>query len=117
MSWTVDAPNDSLRAAEAARDAAPAHTQRLGDLLDRDITIIVDAERAGSSRASHARASSDSATRSCCCKARGGALSGQVAFELDECGEDMEHQPAARAGRVDRIVQATKSDLAAAEVP
>jgi hypothetical protein len=44
-----------------------------------------------------------------------GAFDDQLADELGERGEDMEHQPAARGGGVQGLVQALKPDPAAAQ--
>ena len=64
----------------------------------------------------HSRASSDTAACSCFGQSGGRALTSQIALELGECGEDTEHQAAACADRVDRIVQTAEPDLAAPEI-
>ena len=86
--------------------------------MDSHATFVVEALREPDLLGNHhARAPSDSATRSCCSQSCCGALPSQVTLELGERGEHGDYQAAARAGRVNRVIQATKPDLAAAEIP
>jgi hypothetical protein len=48
-------------------------------------------------------------------KARPGPLTDQVALELGQCGEDVEHELATRDSGIDRLLQAAEPDTTVGE--
>jgi hypothetical protein len=104
-------------ARQGAVDGGPAHPQRLGDRPDRVLAAVVQLAGDGRLRRRHDRGPAAlPAPGAGGGQAGGGALPDEIALELGQRAEEVEHQPAALRGGVDALAEALEAHAPALEV-